>query len=219
ATWNGSSWAEYNYEYFYAKGDTVYPLRAVWGSSPEDVWAVGDKGTTIHWDGVEWTKIIGGTPYNQSDIWGINSHSIFTVVFSLSNNSQLIHYDGNVWNNLMEILPAGNRNFSSIWMDKSNQGYLVGNTTIQITDNSYNTININQYGFSTKVRGNGVNDVFIISQRGRIYHFNGKTWIYYPEVEDNLGRLNELNGIAIFERSIFIVGHSERALIYKGGRQ
>jgi hypothetical protein len=32
-------------------------LRAVWGPRPDDVWAVGDDATVIHWDGQSWSTI------------------------------------------------------------------------------------------------------------------------------------------------------------------
>lgn len=36
-------------------------LRAAWASSEKDVWAVGDHGTVIRWDGEEWTREEIGT--------------------------------------------------------------------------------------------------------------------------------------------------------------
>jgi photosystem II stability/assembly factor-like uncharacterized protein len=33
---------------------TTATLRAVWGYSDVDVWAVGDGGTLLYWDGTEW---------------------------------------------------------------------------------------------------------------------------------------------------------------------
>ena len=33
-----------------------YGLYGVWGSAADDVWAVGDGGTLLHWDGFAWTR-------------------------------------------------------------------------------------------------------------------------------------------------------------------
>ncbi len=30
-------------------------LYGVWGAAPDDVWAVGDHGTVIHWNGSDWS--------------------------------------------------------------------------------------------------------------------------------------------------------------------
>jgi hypothetical protein len=39
AKWNGNVWEEYSF--FPPSADTIWGLRAVWGSAPDDVWAVG----------------------------------------------------------------------------------------------------------------------------------------------------------------------------------
>jgi len=39
----------------------VEALRAVWGTSANDVWAVGDAACVLHWDGTHWSRIaVGG---------------------------------------------------------------------------------------------------------------------------------------------------------------
>ncbi|MDP2302252.1 MAG: hypothetical protein Q8N03_07505 [Ignavibacteria bacterium] len=78
--WNGTNWAEYRDDYFLNRGDTVYPLRSVWGSSPEDVWAVGGSGTIIHWDGVEWKKVQGiERRYTLWAVSGRSSNEVFAT--------------------------------------------------------------------------------------------------------------------------------------------
>jgi hypothetical protein len=37
-------------------------LTGTWGSSPNDVWGVGDLGTIIHWDGSAWAPVANDTP-------------------------------------------------------------------------------------------------------------------------------------------------------------
>src|SRR6185369_3662252 len=32
-------------------------LEAVWGAASDDVWAVGDGGTVLHWDGTGWAQV------------------------------------------------------------------------------------------------------------------------------------------------------------------
>ena len=44
------------------------PLNSVWQSSDTDIWAVGDHGTIVHWDGKAWTA-------KQ----GIDRQSLFTA--------------------------------------------------------------------------------------------------------------------------------------------
>jgi hypothetical protein len=43
------------------KTGTVPHLRAVWGSSESEVYAVGDDGTILHYDGSTWTAMYSGS--------------------------------------------------------------------------------------------------------------------------------------------------------------
>ncbi|AKU94962.1 Type IV fimbrial biogenesis protein PilY1 [Labilithrix luteola] len=59
-------------------------LLDVWGSSAQDVWAVGSGGTVIHWDGAAWTRVpipwkdtlrsVGGS--GVSDVWIVSSLNV-----------------------------------------------------------------------------------------------------------------------------------------------
>ncbi|MEP0862715.1 MAG: glucosyl transferase, partial [Ignavibacterium sp.] len=45
-------------------------VNKLWGSSSEDLFAVGNNGNIAHWDGRKWTKIESGTDLRINDIWG-----------------------------------------------------------------------------------------------------------------------------------------------------
>lgn len=50
----------------------------MWGTGPRDVWAVGDYGVTLHWDGTDWLYLYPGSPnasrmptsHHLRGIWG-----------------------------------------------------------------------------------------------------------------------------------------------------
>ena len=199
--------------------DTIYALYAVWGSAPDDVWAVGGHGTIIHWDGVEWKKVESPTEKLLTDIWGSSSNNIYAVGFSLINQAEIIHYDGNSWRNITSELNTTKRGFRSIWVDKNNTAYAVGTSVINYNGLSWNTINVNQSKFLTRIRGRNSADIVAVGQRGRIHHFNGMVWKTYPELFKDTGTLNEIRGVIIFEKSIIGVGISHQgALVYRGKR-
>lgn len=58
---------------------TVETLRDVWGSSENDVYAVGDYGTVIHYDGTTWSPVTSGTTLDLFGIWGSSKNNIFAV--------------------------------------------------------------------------------------------------------------------------------------------
>jgi len=45
-------------------------LRGAWGASGSDVYAVGDLGTILHYDGAGWSAMASGTNAYLRDAWG-----------------------------------------------------------------------------------------------------------------------------------------------------
>jgi hypothetical protein len=54
-------------------------LRAVWGSGPNDVWAVGDNATIIHFDGTEWALASTVSDLDLHGLWGSGASDIWAV--------------------------------------------------------------------------------------------------------------------------------------------
>jgi hypothetical protein len=216
---NGTSWTEYRTEYFLANGDTVYPLYSVWGSSPDDVWAVGDKGTIIHWDGYQWRKVQRPTNLILYDVWGTSATNVYALHISFNKQSQLFHYDGHGWTEISDQLPVNERSLTSLWIDLGGTGYLVGNYVVYYDGGTFNAIDINQDRPLRKVRGRNSADVFAVGLDSRVYHFNGIDWTTYPELFDN-PPLTELRGVYVTKTTVFAVGLKQNgAIIYRGVRQ
>lgn len=72
-------------------------LRAVWGTSPRDVWAVGDGGVALRWDGVAWRPVATGTSANLVAVWGARANDAWAVGAGLDGSSVLLHWDGSRW--------------------------------------------------------------------------------------------------------------------------
>ncbi len=69
-------------------------LRAVFGFSADDVWAVGDAATVIHWDGTTWTKLT--TPFDSESvkpkllsIWGSGPKDVW-----IGGRGTMLHFEG-----------------------------------------------------------------------------------------------------------------------------
>jgi len=59
---------------------TTANLSAVWGSGPNDVWAVGDNGTIVRWNGAVWSPVASGTTNDLLGIWGSGPDDIWAVM-------------------------------------------------------------------------------------------------------------------------------------------
>ena len=57
---------------------TTQDLFGVWGSSGNDVYAVGWGENVLHYDGYTWSEMESGTT-GLNDVWGSSSTDVFAV--------------------------------------------------------------------------------------------------------------------------------------------
>jgi hypothetical protein len=70
-------------------------LRGVWGSSSSDIFAVGEMGAILHYDGADWVEMdstVGGAEIRA--VWGSAGSDVF---ISVGFPSRIFHYDGADW--------------------------------------------------------------------------------------------------------------------------
>jgi hypothetical protein len=116
-------------------------LYGVWGSSSENIYAVGyglGLPLVYHNDGSGWIEASPSLPDELSvqdlyGIWGTSASNIYMVGAVLSKVTRktvplLYHYDGTDWNIVTVSLPAGwgDSNMRGIWGSSANDIYAVG---------------------------------------------------------------------------------------------
>ncbi|HKO19966.1 MAG TPA: hypothetical protein VJU82_13870, partial [Acidobacteriaceae bacterium] len=67
----------------------------IWGSAPNDVFAVGDNGTILHFDGSTWARMSSGTSTALTRVWGASATEVYATT-----GSAILHYDGSGWSPL-----------------------------------------------------------------------------------------------------------------------
>ena len=74
---------------------TSYDLYDIWGSAPNDIFAVGWN-VILHYDGMQWSPMDTGLSYGDwiYDVWGTSATDVYAVTF---NNGDILHYDGSSW--------------------------------------------------------------------------------------------------------------------------
>lgn len=68
-------------------------LTAVWGASPDDVWAVGWAGAMLHRTGGAWAHVVSPTTYNLGGVWGSSA----TDLWAVGDHGLVLHGDGASW--------------------------------------------------------------------------------------------------------------------------
>jgi len=76
-------------------------LRAIWGFSNSNIWAVGDRGTIIHWDGFVWMTwpepdgLLGN--YDYRGVFGCFPWQVWAIGTTGTGDNVIIEWDGVSW--------------------------------------------------------------------------------------------------------------------------
>jgi hypothetical protein len=101
---------------FDAKG-----LFKVFGVAPDDVWAVGDAGLLLHWDGTLWSQVVVDTPSDLISLWGPSGDELLAVGGRA--NGVLARKDAAGWT-LAALAEVSGLN--GVWMDAAGEAHIVG---------------------------------------------------------------------------------------------
>jgi len=99
-------------------------LLATWGSSAQDVWAVGGAGTIVHFDGSKWSIVRSPTNNTLYSIWGSAPNNVFAV----GDRGTVLHWDGTSWTQLQ--LGADGKDVAQlygVWGADGSEVWFVGN--------------------------------------------------------------------------------------------
>jgi hypothetical protein len=172
---------------------TTDDLSAVWGSGPNDVYAVGD-GIILHSTngGTTWTPTVGTTDY--SGVWGSSAANVYITGTSLIQSTN----GGVSWNTNDGV---GANNFVGLWGASASDIYVLNSQTLYHTTNGGTTwampdfssgapgldlgipFPIGSLVTASSVWGSGPNDVYIsgdglLEQQAFLFHSTdlGVTW-------------------------------------------
>jgi len=104
---------------------TTNILDAVWGSSDNDVFAVGFSGTILHYNGSAWRTVTSGIAPDLYAVWGSSDSDVFAV----GDLATVLHYDGNTWSRMRGSI-SSTYPLHGVWGSSGNDVFAVGNETI-----------------------------------------------------------------------------------------
>lgn len=103
---------------------TFSVLNAVWGTGPNDVWAVGNSGAIRHYTGgATWEIVESPTSQNLRGVWAAATDDAWAV----GENGTVLHYDGTEWTPSKVALPkADKRDLYAVWGSGPDDVWAVG---------------------------------------------------------------------------------------------
>jgi hypothetical protein len=182
----------------------VNQVRAMWGSDPQHLWAVGDSGIVYFWNGSVWTKQqipveAQGIYFNS--IHGFSSTEVYACGQSRSENKGVVlRYNGSTWQTIVvgRGFPDPTQigfNFVGIYCGSWQMGekresrvWLVAASTIYAWDKvEYpdsvrweRTLSSSQS--YVRINGDGGGNIFLGGAYGAFAHWNGVSWKEYQQL-------------------------------------
>jgi hypothetical protein len=196
-------------------------IKQLWGTSSQDMYAVGRNGTIVHYNGENWTKIESNTEADISDIWGVvqdNGDKYIIApagnLFQMSEKKLLrIHSDNSVTE---ENWFSETKLHYSSWFSNANRLFVCGSGVhwrdASSTWHSFTELpNI----YTNRIRGTANNDIFTAGDFGLAAHYNGKHW----RVLNTLHDVSSFYSLDAADDTIVMVGiNGIKAVIYKSER-
>jgi hypothetical protein len=102
--WTGSTWVPFPSP----SRNRLAKVRAV---APDDVWLGTNAGAFYHWDGTAWsarTRVDVNDPsFNLLSLWASGPDDAWAIVSVFRVGTELLHWDGKLWNLVRKWLPVG----------------------------------------------------------------------------------------------------------------
>jgi hypothetical protein len=99
---------------------TDQDLTGIWGSSADDIYAVGVDGTVVYYDGADWNPEDIGTTADLAGVWSSSKNDVFVVGFG--GNGTVFHYDGSDWTPVY----FADALLNSVWGNSAEDVFVVG---------------------------------------------------------------------------------------------
>ncbi|HVN71142.1 MAG TPA: Ig-like domain-containing protein [Desulfomonilia bacterium] len=182
---SGSGWNQ-------ALSPTDNNINAIWGSSVSNVFAVGDQGVILHFDGNTWSEMAstGTAGINLFSVWGISGNNVYAGGI----DGNLFHFNGSAWLTVSGIPTT--EDIKAIWGSSASDIFLAGTFgDIIHFDGQQWTLQDSADGFSLNALwGDSSGDVFAAGQTGKILHFDGTSWTEITPLGISFENINAIWG-------------------------
>ena len=154
---------------------THYPanlvdFKGIWGTSANNIFAVGDNSTILHYDGDEWSSLPFDEEFSLRDIWGSSKDNIFAV----GENGLILHYDGNKWSRMVHVSTTGD--LKGVWGSSKNNVIAVGDDIIRFSPANVCPDNCEYSNIQDAIDNSENHETILVDpgQYNEVINFNGK---------------------------------------------
>ncbi|QRK11225.1 hypothetical protein JQX13_14795 [Archangium violaceum] len=206
-------------EWVRADSKTTQSLTAIHGSGASDIWAVGELGTTIHWDGRSWSAVESGTSVDLSAVWTVGPRDAWAV----GQQGVVLHWDGSRWSRV--DVGSSNR-LTGVWASGPDDVWVTLDTGVMIRgalhfDGKTWAVRVfpgSSMWAANQVWGSGPGDVWVSQTEGdKLMHWTGSAWSAVPLEIGSYPDVLDLTGTASGEMWMLCELVGDRRVVRKDG--
>ena len=147
-------------------------LHALSGLSSRYIWAVGDHGTILHYDGQRWASSPSGTTENLHGVFSLSQRDAWAV----GAEGTALHYDGSAW---QKVESGTKEALFSTWAASGSDVYIVGKrgTFLHWDGKAIKKGSLqNETASLHSIFGFDGSDIWVVGENGFARHFDGSEW-------------------------------------------
>jgi hypothetical protein len=162
--WNGERWAPRS------TGELVL-YAGIWGSRPDNYWAVGQEGAALHFDGRGWSKVPSATTSNLAEVSGSCAENVWAVGAA----GTIVHWDGSEWKSSES---GTDKDLYGVWAVSDEEAWAVGQagTLLRWLGTRWAPQPIEIDSDLIAVYGRAPDDVWAVGSESWVIHWNGEEW-------------------------------------------
>jgi hypothetical protein len=158
-------------------------INKIWGSSSSNLYVVGNGGSIAHYNGTSWTKIESGNNLQFLDIYGSGDEILAVCTQNYPGARSIFSINRNTAKQISSS-PI-ERELFGVWFVPNRHYYVVGGDyyeKVSLGNDEWKKFYPPTRYAATKMKGNDLNDVFIVGSFGECLHWNGMNWKSYIDI-------------------------------------
>lgn len=208
--WDGREFKEIEHE---ETGSRDWDIRNFLVNSAYDVWAVGDNGLALHYDGVAWNKVetpLRGMGRLEGRLWGAGCAKP-DLCFAGTPDGRLIQWNGKAWQEIRS--PVDGERIYGMVFPTGRSGWMVGENFFARWDGkSWKKTEIEAPRLYA-VAMVGPDFGWAVGDRGAFFRYRGGTW-RKVEVKGSFFRMRDLSCSSV--EKCWAVGEAGAAFKWDG---
>ncbi len=155
---------------------TTSALFSISGSASNSLWAVGESGSAIRWNGSTWSSYPSGVAQDLYGVWEADSKAALAVGAS----GTVVQWQGVKWTTVSSGVSV---NLNAIWGSGKTDVWAVGakGTILHWNGSAWLAVPSGTSYELTGVSGSGPYDAWAVGYSGTVLHWNGSGWSLSPK--------------------------------------